>query len=145
MRSWAEPQRPRGGCDGNATSGRTGPGRCWPVQTGPGLPTPASTPEVASSLRSGCRGPCWAWRDLRVWGRAPRRPDARGPVVGGSRPPRLQKERSCLGPHAALVAVGTSSEEGGGRELTVFAQAPKRHSETPGPTASGTGSLSCRR
>lgn len=27
----------------------------------------------------------------------------------------LQKERSCPGPHAALLAVGTSSKEGGGR------------------------------
>ena len=109
VHGWAEPQRLRGGCDGNATSGRTGPGRCWSVQTGPG-------PRGHPILEDRVLGPCWVWRGLRAWGMGSLPPWRRGPVSSvAPEPPRLQKERSCPGPHAAPVAVGTSSKEGGGQ------------------------------
>ena len=72
VHGWAEPQRLRGGCDGNATSGRTGPGRCWSVQTGPG-------PRGHPILEDRVLGPCWVWRGLRAWGMGSLPPWLRGP------------------------------------------------------------------
>ena len=71
VHGWAEPQRLRGGCDGNATSGRTGPGRCWSVQTGPG-------PRGHPILEDRVLGPCWVWRGLRAWGMGSLPPWRRG-------------------------------------------------------------------
>ena len=82
-------------------------GGCWPVQTGPGRrPSLWAPPEAAPSSRTGCWGPAGGGE-----------PGTPGDVCCQRLQSHLllQKERSCPGPHAALLAVGISSKEGGGR------------------------------
>ena len=157
VHGWAEPQRLPGGCDGNATSGRTGPGRCWSVQTGPG-------PRGHPILEDRVLGPCWVWRGPRAWGMGSLPPWRRGPRAraplgwapccpGAVAPCHrwLQSHLVCrrnvpvLDHTLPLLLLAPPARKEGVRELAVFAQAPEWQSETPGPAASDACLLSCRR
>jgi hypothetical protein len=146
VHGWAEPQRLRGGCDGNATSGRTGPGRAGRsrlVQAGPPQPPRQGRPILEDRVSGALLGvarrahlgdgllaaltpvaPCRRWLQSHlVCRRNIPAPDYTLPLL-------------LLAPPVRRAVV---------RELAVFAWAPEWQSETPGLAASDACSLSCRR
>lgn len=140
VHSWAEPQRLRGGCDGNAISGRTGP--CGWVLAGPDwsgpAPQPLGAPRGRPILEDRVLGPCWGWRARHAWGRVLSEAPEPPLVAEGTFLPWTTRGRSCCW---HLQQGGRWSES-----CRCLPRLPGEwRGEIPDPAASDAGSLNCRR